>query len=103
MSEEGPKVPNEEDKEGEYTHLGDRITYIGRDLPQLCKLFIFWLLIVFLHIMIFWVFPLTGNENLQAHIWCDEGAGVPCNSFQHNWALILIYLIYLAYFIFTAL
>ncbi len=38
-----------------------------------------WLMIVLVHLMVFWVFPISGNENLQGKKWCDEEADIQCN------------------------
>ncbi len=80
------------------------MTYIDRDFSQCWKLIIHWALILFIHFMLFWYYPISGNNALQGHYYCDlEATGVLCNDFSQNWALIVAYLLYVVYFIYSAM
>ena len=55
------------------------------------------------HAMVFFYFPLKGNENLGNGKFCIEGEDYTCNNFPDNIYIILFYLLYLLYLILSAL
>ena len=59
------------------------------------------------HFMIFFYFPIKGNHNLGNASYCadDEDAdnNSPCNNFNNNSFLIMFYLLYIFYLIFSGL
>ena len=65
------------------------------------KFYLQWLLLIFVHILVFWFFPIHGNYKLQNNANC-VGGGV-CNEFGGNPALITFYLLYCCYFWVSAL
>jgi len=60
------------------------------------KFYLQWLLLIFVHILVFWFFPIHGNYKLQNNANC-VGGGV-CNGFGGNPALIIFYILYCCYF-----
>ena len=60
-------------------------------------------IILFSHIFIFWYFPITGNINLQNSFFCELKDSSLCNEFSNNSYLIVFYLLYAFYMLFSAL
>lgn len=58
---------------------------------------------IFIHIFVFWYFPITGNVKLQNHAYCDKKSIIGCNEFGGNWALVIFYILYVSYFWTSAL
>ena len=64
------------------------------------------LLCLMIHILCFWYFPINGNYNITGSAQCDEkimNDSQRCNNFEVNNYLKYFYLLFLAYFIFSAL
>ena len=53
------------------------------------------------HLMVFFYFPIKGNENLGNSYYCEEGS--PCNDFHENIFIILFYLLYMIYLLLSSL
>ena len=53
------------------------------------------------HLMVFFYFPIKGNENLGNSYYCEEGS--PCNDFHENIFIILFYLLYIIYLLLSSL
>ena len=68
-----------------------------RNTILIIKLILHGALVIVVHVIIFWYFPMNGNYKLQGSIFC-EGDKV-CNNFQENWYLKVFYILYLAYLI----
>ena len=82
------------------------------NIPLLQKYILHIFIVLFSHIFIFFYSPMKGNYNLNRSIYClkneDEGGNKDddiytelCNDFYNNWCLIVFYLIYLTYYIFS--
>ena len=82
------------------------------NLPLLQKYILHIIIVLFSHIFIFFYSPMKGNYNLNRSVFCskneDEGGNKDddiytelCNDFNNNWCLIVFYLIYLTYYIFS--
>ena len=70
------------------------------------KFYLQWLLLIGVHLTLFWYFPTKANNLLQKHAYCDyentETSG-KCNEVRSNFFLWLFYLLYCMYFFFSAL
>jgi hypothetical protein len=58
-------------------------------------------LLILVHGITFWYFPIKANINLQVTAYCDysdEITGSKCNEVFMNWTLIIFYLLYCIYF-----
>ena len=55
------------------------------------------------HAMVFFYFPMRGNENLGNGPFCIEGENNTCNNFRDNIYIIFFYILYLLYLILSAL
>ena len=51
----------QDDDPGVYEFINDKVTYIDRDFSQCWKLLVHWALILFIHFMLFWYYPMSGN------------------------------------------
>ena len=67
------------------------------------KCILYWLLVLFMHAMVFWYYPLTGNYQRRPPYYdCSSLHNPECQNFQVNSALQWFYLLYLLYFLLTA-
>ena len=94
-----------------------KIVYIqteGLNLPSVQKYILQIILVISIHIFIFFYCPIKGNMNAFNSIYCPERDEKPeetdyinsqkeCNDFKNNKALIIFYLLYIAYFICSGL
>ena len=71
--------------------------YEGTQFGLICKFLVQIITVVGIHFMLFWYFPIQGNENLQN---VDKSNN---NEFLSNPFLILFYLLYIIYFIFSGM
>ena len=72
----------------------------------LLKYYLQLFMLVIIHIIVFWYFPIKANKDLQVTPFCqfkDPETGNSCNEVFMNWTLIIFYLMYCAYFTFSAL
>ena len=78
--------------------------------PLLQKYILHIFIVLFIHAFIFFYSPMKGNYNMNRSVYCikdededenDNSYLEFCNDFNNNWALIVFYLIYLTYFIFS--
>jgi hypothetical protein len=62
-------------------------------------------LIVVIHIITFWYFPIKANIDLQSTGFCQyrETTASSCNEVSKNWTLVVFYLLYCLYFIISGL
>ena len=61
-------------------------------------------LLISVHILVFWYFPMNGNKSGIGHYYCkDLYDSERCNNFEINFFLKGFYILYLAYLIFAAL
>lgn len=63
------------------------------------------LLLVIIHVAVFWYFPIKANIDLQVTPYCDFSdpqTGKQCNEVFMNWTLIIFYLLYCLYFTISA-
>jgi hypothetical protein len=63
------------------------------------------LLLIIIHVAVFWYFPIKANKNLQQTGYCDfsdKDTGKNCNEVFMNWTLIVFYLLYCLYFTLSA-
>ena len=75
-------------------------------LAMVSKFYLQWILLIFVHGLVFWFFPIHGNQKLQNQSYCVKDAdklGIKCNEFGGNWALIFFYILYCLYFWVSAL
>ena len=69
--------------------------------PLLFKYILHIIVILFGHMVIFFYFPMKGNLNLGNQVFCVKDE--QCNDFSKNYLIVLYYLLYLPYMIFSAL
>jgi hypothetical protein len=61
------------------------------------------MLLILVHIMVFWYFPIYGNISLYETAECPFDAPYGCRTFGENKALIVLYILYCIYFMYSAL
>ena len=67
------------------------------------KCVLYWLLVFFMHAMVFWYYPLSGNYLRRPPYYdCSSLHSSECKNFQVNSALQWFYLLYLLYFLLSA-
>ena len=67
------------------------------------KCVLYWVLVLFIHAMAFWYYPLSGNRLRRTNSYdCTSLHSNECNNFQVNSALQWFYILYLIYFLLTA-
>ena len=67
------------------------------------KCIVYFVLVCFIHAMVFWYYPISGNMLKQTNKECSNMHNSnDCNNFQVNTALQWFYLIYLLYFLISA-
>ena len=71
--------------------------------PLLNKYIIHIFTVLLSHIMIFFYFPIKGNRNLGVGPYCIKETSSSCNDFRYNFYLVLFYLLYTLYLIFSGL
>ena len=71
--------------------------------PLLIKYIMHIFTIIFNHIIIFFYFPIKGNQNLGIEDYCGREGQVACNDFDENYLIWIFYLIYLVYMVLSAL
>ena len=90
------------------------IVYIQKEefnKPLLLKYILHMFIVIFIHIFIFFYSPMKGNYNMNRTVYCPKKENVEgeddttefCNDFNKNWTLILFYIIYSLYFLFSGL
>lgn len=68
------------------------------------KFYFHLILVSCIHILVFWYFPLNANSQKNPNLYCREPYNTAnCNNFQINGALQVFYLLYLLYFVTSAL
>lgn len=72
-------------------------------IQQIIKYFLHWALLILVHFMVFWYYPLKGNYSLYETPSCPADAPYGCRDFKNNTYLLLFYLFYCAYFLSSAL
>jgi hypothetical protein len=74
-------------------------------LGVITRLVFYFAMLLFIHCMVFWYFPITGNVLLSGEQTCSKeyrNADDKCNNFQINQSLQCFYIFYLLYFIISA-
>lgn len=79
------------------------MTRIGREWAQFFRWLLHWVMIIVIHFILFEYLTWCPYETYQQRRYFDKNASYVCNSFQSNWALILVYLIYLLYLVLGAI
>mmetsp|Transcript_10701 Transcript_10701/g.20818 ORF Transcript_10701/g.20818 Transcript_10701/m.20818 type:complete len:2184 (+) Transcript_10701:50-6601(+) len=72
----------------------------------IARLLFYFLMLLFIHAMVFWYFPIVGNELLSGEKSCSKeyrNEDDKCNNFQINNSLQFFYIFYLIYFVVSAL
>ena len=69
--------------------------------PLLYKYLLHMFTVIFSHIIIFFYFPMKGNINLGSDIFCSSKN--KCNNFVDNYMIIIFYILYMGYLIFSGL
>ena len=78
-------------------------------IPFLVKLLMHITLTIFIHILVFFLYPLTGNLKVGGDIVCREPKSTlytaisTCNDFEINFALRWFYILYVCYLVISAL
>ena len=89
-------------KEGEsYTRIYFQVEELN--LPLVSKYFLHIIVLIISHFLIFWYLPMEGNYNLNSIHYCKVYDKSNCNDFLFNNHLIIFYLMYTVYYIFSAL
>jgi hypothetical protein len=61
-------------------------------------------LLLTIHGLVFWYFPMSANHNLTQNYYCNDIFDYQhCYNYQLSWALKIFYIIYLFYFFFNAI
>ena len=72
-------------------------------IQQKCKYILHWTWLIFVHAMIFWYYPISGNISLYETAECPPEAPYGCRSFAENSSLIKFYFLYCIYFYYSSL
>ena len=73
-------------------------------LSIFAKVFLHYLLLIWIHVLVFWYFPILGTDNMINEKYCsDKWSSTRCNNYQINVFSIIFYIIYLTYFIVNAI
>ena len=81
------------------------IVYIQKEefnCPLLQKYILQLFIVIFGHLFIFFFMPMKGNKNLNNKIYCSKTDEV-CNDFLDNKTIIIFYILYVIYFVFSGL
>lgn len=92
--------------EGDDTSFSESKTRITAQ--QKLKFILHWALIIVVHVMIFWYFPISGNKTLyKGQPYCEpkETQQYPygCKNFHDNTSLVVFYFLFCCYFTLSAL
>ena len=82
------------------------IVYIQNEnfnMPLLEKYILHMLLSIISHFFIFFYVTMAGNFNINNALYCIKEQTDECNDFLENWSIIVFYLLYLIYLIFSGL
>ena len=76
--------------------------------PLFQKYILHMFIVIFIHIFIFFFSPMKGNYNMTRNVFCyknnDEDDNYEnCNDFNKNWTLMVFYVIYIIYFLFSGI
>jgi hypothetical protein len=99
---DGSLHDKEDSKQKEDIHI--EITDFNSALVLKYYLQVFLLIVV--HALVFWFFPTKVNNTLQGHAYCDyeePDTSKDCNEVHLNWSLMIFYILYCFYFLFSAL
>lgn len=78
-------------------------------MSKVLKYYVLWVLLILVHLLVFFYFPISGNLALQGTPYCgtpelsSQPVNERCNDFSQNASLICFYLLYLLYFYLSAL
>lgn len=95
-----------EDEDNQEEEAKIALTRTDDNFALVLKYYLQWLLLILIHISVFWWFPNKVNIIVQGHSYCDFedlDTRQNCNEVRMNWALIVFYLLYCVYFFFSAL
>jgi hypothetical protein len=73
---------------------------------QKCKFYLHWIILIFVHIFVFWYIPISGNLTLYETPECPPGEASQlygCKSFHKNPYLRLFYFFFVMYLLLSAL
>lgn len=71
---------------------------------QKCKFYLHWIMIIFVHLFVFWYIPITGNNTLYDSPECPEDTEqYGCKSFHKNIYLRLFYFFFIMYIMLSSL
>lgn len=73
------------------------------EIAVVVKLLLHYILLIGVHLLVFWYYPLQGNfDKNNQNLYCEDPRdSEKCNNFQINLALQMFYILFLAYFIFA--
>ena len=89
--------------------VADKIEYLTKNKDSdsvVGKYYLQLILLIFVHLCVFWFFPIKANILIQGHGYCDyedKLTSSKCNEVRQNWGLICFYLLYCLYFYLSAL
>ena len=95
-----------EDEDEEEHHEGDvSLSKTKFNQTLLAKYYLQLILLILIHIIVFWYFPITANLGSMSTSFCQfkEETDSDCNEVFQNWTLVVFYLLYCGYFLFSAL
>jgi hypothetical protein len=76
----------------------------GLNFPMVTKYILHFSVIICSHFLVFWYLPIRGNNNLNNIGFCEQSAlNQQCNDFLYNNYLFFFYILYIFYYIFSAL
>lgn len=79
------------------------------DFRSVMKFYFQWITLAFLHGLLFFYLPISGNLKTHAKTYCDprgslaSGKPTACNDFKDNWYIISFYILSCFYFWLSAL
>ncbi|CAG9313414.1 unnamed protein product [Blepharisma stoltei] len=69
----------------------------------LLKVLLHFLIMLLVHVLVFWYFPISGTYSLTGKVYCPDNNSANCNDFQVNDFIEWFYIIYAVYFMIVSL
>lgn len=97
---------DENEESGEFEQEEVLLSKTSFNKTIVIKYYLQLFLLILIHVVIFWYFPIKANVDLQVTAFCDfsdPNTGNSCNEVFMNWTLVMFYLLYCTYFAISAL
>lgn len=102
---EAKNLDEEAEMEAPDPQAGIQLSKTKFNKTLLLKYYLQLFLLILIHVLVFWVWPIKANVDLMATPFCQftGDQGDKCNEVFMNWTLVVFYLLYCGYFFVSAL